>query len=139
MLCLLDAIVIEITESSFLTTSNSTTEYFNQFTESGIRLSIDYYGTGYSSLSYLNRLPFSCLKIDQSLIRTEPTKENLFLIEKIVEIAHSRHYKVVAEGVENEGQLQFLKERGCEMVQGYYFSPPLPAEDFEKLAFKTEI
>lgn len=131
-------IVIEITESSFLTTSNSTTEYFNQFTESGIRLSIDDYGTGYSSLSYLNRLPFSCLKIDQSLIRTEPTKENLFLIEKIVEIAHSRHYKVVAEGVETRQQEDFLLSIGCDATQGFMRGRPMKAEDMEKILARTE-
>jgi EAL domain-containing protein (putative c-di-GMP-specific phosphodiesterase class I) len=130
-------IVIEITESSFLTTSSATTDYFNQFTEGGIRLSIDDYGTGYSSLSYLNRLPFSCLKIDQSLIRTEPTKENLFMIEKIVEIAHSRHYKVVAEGVETSQQEEFLKSIGCDATQGFMRGKPMRAEDIEKILART--
>lgn len=126
-------IVIEITESSFLTTSSRTTEYFNAFTSSGIRLSIDDYGTGYSSLSYLNRLPFSGLKIDQSLIRTEPTKENLFMIEKIIEIAHSRNYHVVAEGVETKEQEDFLKSVGCDATQGFMRGKPMRAEDLEKL------
>ena len=126
-------IVIEITESSFLTTSSRTTDYFNKFTDGGIRLSIDDYGTGYSSLSYLTRLPFSCLKIDQSLIRTEPTKENLFMIEKIVEIAHSRNYKVVAEGVETKEQEDFLHSVGCDATQGFMRGKPMKAEELEKI------
>ena len=129
-------VVIEITESSFLTTSNRTTDYFSKFTDGGIRLSIDDYGTGYSSLSYLNRLPFSCLKIDQSLIRTEPTKENLFMIEKIIEIAHSRNYKVVAEGVETKEQEDFLYSVGCDATQGFMRGKPMKAEDLEKLLEK---
>lgn len=131
-------VVIEITESSFLTTSNRTTDYFNKFTDGGIRLSIDDYGTGYSSLSYLNRLPFSCLKIDQSLIRTEPTKENLFMIEKIVEIAHSRNYKVVAEGVETKEQEDFLHSVGCDATQGFMRGKPMRAEELEKLFEKQK-
>ena len=130
-------VVIEITESSFLTTSSKTTDYFNKFIDGGIRLSIDDYGTGYSSLSYLNRLPFSCLKIDKSLISTEPTKENLFMIEKIVEIAHSRNYKVVAEGVETYEQEDFLKSIGCDSIQGFLRGKPMRADELVKLLKKV--
>jgi EAL domain-containing protein (putative c-di-GMP-specific phosphodiesterase class I) len=100
----------------------------------GVRLSIDDFGTGYSSLSYLQRFPLSRLKIDQSFVRDLLTNENNVKITRaIIAMAHSLNLSVLAEGVETEGQLARLREEGCDEVQGYLFSRPVCAEDFEKL------
>ncbi len=96
----------------------------------GIRLAIDDFGTGYSSLSYLQRLPLDILKIDQSFIsriHLEPA-DNRDIVEAIVSLAHKLHLTVVAEGVETAEQHRVLLEIGCDFGQGYYYSPPVPAE-----------
>ena len=100
----------------------------------GVRISMDDFGTGYSSLSYLSELPFYELKIDQRFVR------NLFLDRKnkviataIIAMAQSLHLRVLAEGVENRDQLEFLCAHNCTMFQGYYFSRPVSASDLEQL------
>lgn len=100
----------------------------------GVRLSIDDFGTGYSSLSYLQRFPLSRLKIDQSFVKDLQTNDNNVKITKaIIAMAHSLNLSVLAEGVETEEQLARLREEGCDEVQGYLFSRPVCAEDFELL------
>ena len=96
----------------------------------GVSISLDDFGTGYSSLSYLKRFPIDTLKIDKSFITevtTNPGSE--IIVNTIIAMAHSLKLKVIAEGVETEEQLAMLRERGCDQVQGYLFSRPLPYQE----------
>lgn len=99
----------------------------------GITLSLDDFGTGYSSLSYLKQIPFDTLKIDKSFIDDLTTEQDQSFVKMIISIAKELHLAVVAEGVENEIQLQYLKQIECEQYQGYFCSKPLTAETFENL------
>ncbi len=100
----------------------------------GITLSLDDFGTGYSSLSYLKQLPLDQLKIDRSFVRDIATDTNdAVMVKTIIDMAQNFHLNVIAEGVEDEVQLGFLKQSGCMAYQGYLFSKPVPIEEFEKL------
>ncbi|MBM7567815.1 EAL domain-containing protein [Paenibacillus sacheonensis] len=99
----------------------------------GIQISIDDFGTGYSSLSYLKNFSINRLKIDQSFVRDISRGLNgTNIVSVIIAMAHSMNLEVVAEGVEEKDQLRFLQVQKCDEVQGYYFSPPIPAEEFER-------
>ena len=125
---------LELTESIAMRDVESSVTMLEGLRTMGVRLSIDDFGTGYSSLSYLQRFPLSRLKIDQSFVRDLLTNENNVKITRaIIAMAHSLNLSVLAEGVETEGQLAKLREEGCDEVQGYLFSRPVCAEDFEKL------
>ena len=106
-----------------------------QLTALGVQLPVDDFGTGYSSLSYLKNLPIDTLKIDQSFVRdiVAGAPDHRVLARAIISIGHSLDLKVVAEGVETEAQLNYLRKHGCDEVQGYYFSRPVPPEEFRKL------
>ncbi|NNJ92668.1 MAG: EAL domain-containing protein [Gammaproteobacteria bacterium] len=127
-------LTIEITESLLLGNDKNILKTLHHMRELGVEIAIDDFGTGYSSLSYLKRFPVSTLKIDRSFISDLPNNpEDEALVEAILSMANSLDLKVVAEGVETIEQLKFLKERNCPYVQGFYFSKPVPNEEFVHL------
>lgn len=127
----LDCIELEVTESLLMDDLDEVVEKMNVLRSRGIRISIDDFGTGYSSLAYLKQLPLDQLKVDQSFIRDITSDDNdAVVVETIIAMASHLDLSVIAEGVENQVQLDFLIEKGCTAFQGYYFSRPLSAEDF---------
>lgn len=125
---------LEITESMLMQDVPSTISTMQQLKEIGISFSLDDFGTGYSSLSYLKRFPIETLKIDQSFVRDIPhDKDDSAIAAAIIAMATALGIKVIAEGVETPEQLAFLCAQKCTAMQGYYFSKPLPAEDFALL------
>jgi EAL domain-containing protein (putative c-di-GMP-specific phosphodiesterase class I) len=104
----------------------------------GFHLTMDDFGTGYSSLAYLKRFPFDSVKIDQSFVRGIPaSRDDCAIVEAIIAMAHSLELKVVAEGVETQEQSEFLRELGCDQIQGYFFSKPIPSAEIVGLLYKT--
>jgi EAL domain-containing protein (putative c-di-GMP-specific phosphodiesterase class I) len=99
----------------------------------GLALSIDDFGTGYSSFSYLRHFPIDVLKIDRSFVSDIGEDDEAAIVVSIIALAHNLKLRVIAEGVETESQVDYLRRHGCDEMQGYYFSPPLPAADFEQL------
>ena len=107
----------------------------NQLHERGVRMSIDDFGTGHSSLAHLKKFKIYKLKVDQSFVRDISTDaEDRAIVAAIIQMAKSLGLQTIAEGVETAGQLAFLREQGCDEVQGYFFSKPLPADQFELFA-----
>jgi len=125
---------LEITERMFLNQSEQVVNVFDQLKSEGVGLSIDDFGTGYSSLSYLKQLPIDTLKIDRSFVQNIPKdKDDIQITSTIISMAHGLGLDVVAEGIETEQQLSFLKELGCGRGQGYYLARPQNAEDVFQL------
>lgn len=126
-----DLLQLEITESALLQDELQVADNLKALREMGIKIGIDDFGTGYSSLSYLHRFPVDILKIDGSFIRMIGRESGeVSLVPAIIGIAHSLKLRVVAEGVETEDQRAFLLEHGCDQIQGYLYSQPVPAEQF---------
>jgi len=124
---------LEITENLFGPDSKDSLGVFEQLRELGVEISVDDFGTAYSSLSRLKQLPLNTLKIDQSFVRDlgkDPEDETI--VRTIITMAHNLNLKVVAEGVETEVQYNFVKQHGCDAVQGFLFGKPVPAEEMEK-------
>jgi EAL domain-containing protein (putative c-di-GMP-specific phosphodiesterase class I) len=123
---------LEITESVLMEQARETLATLNQLKELGVGLAIDDFGTGYSSLSYLKRFPVDTLKIDRSFINdADRNPDDAAIVTGIIALAHSLRLNVVAEGVETRGQLDFLADAGCDHIQGYLLSRPLPADEFQ--------
>src|ERR1039457_1612393 len=128
------ALEFEITESMVMHNPEHAVNLLTRLKAMGIHLAIDDFGTGYSSLSYLKRFPLDSVKIDRSFIRDLPgDADDAAITRAIIAMAHSLRLKVSAEGVETEEQLSFLREHGCDEMQGYYFSEPLPEDEFLRL------
>lgn len=120
---------LELTESMVMENPTKVSTIITELKQHHIQTAIDDFGTGYSSLSYLHKFPIDTLKIDRSFINmVGPEEQNTEIVNTIVILAHSLGLDVVAEGVENEAQLQYLQSIGCEYGQGYYYAKPLPAD-----------
>ncbi|MBU4333843.1 MAG: bifunctional diguanylate cyclase/phosphodiesterase, partial [Candidatus Omnitrophica bacterium] len=129
---------LEVTERMLIEDAPRTSRILNQLNEVGVRLSIDDFGTGYSALSYLKKYPFHTLKIDRAFVRDITIDvEDAALSTAIIAMAHSLGLEVIGEGVETEEQLEFLRFKGCDFVQGFYFSKPLVPVDFIEFAIKN--
>ncbi|ABA20272.1 Putative diguanylate phosphodiesterase (EAL domain) with Response Regulator Receiver modulation [Trichormus variabilis ATCC 29413] len=130
---------IELTESMIMQDLNSAIFTMNKLQSLGVRLAIDDFGTGYSSLIYLKNLPVNTLKIDRYFIHNvAKDKQKSAITKALVEMAHNMNMQVVAEGVETESELYFLKQNKCDAMQGFLFSRPLPAVEFENFLWNNK-
>lgn len=122
---------IELTERTVMSSEKETIRKLVLLKQLGFKLSIDDFGTGYSSLSYLVQFPLDYLKIDRSFIQHICSLDDKqAIVDAIIQMAHRLHMKVIAEGVEQREQVQLLRKMGCDMIQGYYYSKPLPLDEF---------
>ncbi|MFK8068340.1 MAG: EAL domain-containing protein [Gammaproteobacteria bacterium] len=125
-----ELIELEITESLIMNDVEQAINTLKKLRDLGFSIAIDDFGTGYSSLSYLKKFPITTLKVDQSFVQgIEKDEDDRAIVQAVISLAHSLRLKVVAEGIEEAGQLEILKEQGCDIIQGYYFSRPLAGED----------
>lgn len=128
---------LELTESLLMDDLDRNINILNKLRNLGVSLSLDDFGTGYSSLSYLKRFPIDTLKIDRAFImELEASKDDAAIVQAIISMAHSLQLKVIAEGVETEGQKQTLRNMTCDAIQGYLISRPVPAAEIEILLFQ---
>ncbi|NNL85950.1 MAG: EAL domain-containing protein [Myxococcales bacterium] len=127
-------LTLELTESILMVNPERTAEVLGGFREMGVRISIDDFGTGYSSLAYLKRFPISELKIDYSFVKGVPDdNDDASIVRSIIALAHGLGLSVVAEGVERQDQLEFMRSCDCDQVQGFLFSPPIPKQRWNEL------
>jgi diguanylate cyclase len=127
---------LELTETAVVKNPDKAIQVLKQLKALEIKLALDDFGTGYSSLSYLQQFPFDILKIDRSFVQNINKNTNdpaRAIILATIQMAHSLNLKVVAEGVENETEYSFLKENNCDLIQGYWFSPPVPKAKLEEM------
>lgn len=120
---------LELTESAIMTDAQTNIEKLTQLKALGLELAVDDFGTGYSSLSYLKRFPIDTLKIDQSFVRDLGTPDGAAIVDAIIALSKTLNLRVIAEGIEKPEQLAYLVNRGCDLLQGYYFSQPIYPED----------
>ena len=134
-----DRLEFEITESVVIDNIHETATVLNQLHDLGVHLSIDDFGTGYSSMSYLRKLPFDTLKIDRSFIRyVSENSDDAAIASAIITLAHTMDLSVIAEGVETAEQLKFLCNQGCDIIQGFLCSPPLPIEALNQVVMDND-
>jgi EAL domain-containing protein (putative c-di-GMP-specific phosphodiesterase class I) len=123
---------IEITEGAMSKTKEMV-PLLRKLKDLGIAISVDDFGTGYSSLNYIKQYPIDVLKIDQSFIRDIPfDKKDAAITSTIIHLGKSLGLEVIAEGVESKNQVEFLLDAGCNKIQGYYYSKPLPVKELER-------
>jgi EAL domain-containing protein (putative c-di-GMP-specific phosphodiesterase class I) len=125
---------LELTESVLMKHAASTATILQTLRERGMRVAVDDFGTGYSSLSYLRKFPIDAVKIDQSFVRQISTAgDDTTIVKAVIGMARGLKLRVIAEGVETLEEVAFLRAYRCEEAQGYYFSRPLPAQEFAML------
>lgn len=131
------ALILELTESAVMSDSQKVHNMLEELASAGVQFSIDDFGTGYSSLSYLKKLPVHELKIDKSFVMEMDTnKDDVVIVRSTIELAHNLGLRVIAEGVENEQVMEMLIAQGCDEIQGYFISCPVPADEIVKLFHK---
>ena len=124
---------LEVTESAYTDNADHVIEVIEGLRKKGYEIEMDDFGSGYSSLNMLSSMPIDVLKMDKAFIQNiEHEEKDIQLVKLILDIAKNLNVPVVAEGVETKSQLELLRKLGCRLVQGYYFSRPLPAADFER-------
>ncbi len=125
---------LEITENIVIENTESAISTLKEIKKLGLKIAIDDFGTGYSSLSYLNKLPLDVMKIDRSFVKEmHESKEKADLVRNMITLGHDLGLEIVAEGVEDEQQLEVLREMKCDVIQGYFYSPPVDAQKFSEL------
>jgi EAL domain-containing protein (putative c-di-GMP-specific phosphodiesterase class I) len=125
---------VELTESVLMKRAESAASVLKTLRENGVQLAIDDFGTGYSSLSYLRKFPVDSLKIDQSFVRQiTSSPDETSIVAAVISMGRSLKLRVVAEGVETQEELSFLQAHRCDEAQGYFFSRPVPPQQFAKL------
>jgi EAL domain-containing protein (putative c-di-GMP-specific phosphodiesterase class I) len=125
---------VELTESLVMRDVNRTIDVLRGLEQMGVTVAVDDFGTGYSSLSYLRRLPIGVIKIDRAFIEhIVDNPDDAAIARSIIALARGLQLKTVAEGVETGAQADFLRRHGCDTMQGFYFSRPLPADEFTRL------
>ena len=130
---------LEVTESAYTDNRSQMIERIDRLRELGFEIEMDDFGSGYSSLNMLSEMPIDVLKMDMRFVKNLERDDNSFwLVEVVMDIARHLKVPVVAEGVETKEQLERLRNAGCDIIQGYYFSRPLPPEEFEKLIVKEQ-
>ena len=128
-----ECLELEITESLVMQNPEQAARLLAQLKEMGVQLAMDDFGTGYSSLAYLKRFPVDSIKIDRSFIKGLPgDEEDATIAQAVIAMAHSLRLRTIAEGVETAEQLAFLERLGCDEIQGYYFSKPLPFGELQQ-------
>ncbi len=130
---------LEVTESAYTDNAEQMIELINRLRDLGFEVEMDDFGSGYSSLNMLSYMPIDVLKMDMKFVRNiDHSEKDYRLVQVVLDIARYLKVPVVAEGVETERQCQMLRDAGCKLVQGYYFSRPVPPEEFEKLIIKEK-
>jgi len=131
--CKPEWIALELTESQIMSNPEESIKVLNQIKDIGVELAVDDFGTGYSSLTYLKRLPIDKLKIDRAFIKDLPDDdEDVGITRAVIALAKSLNLKLIAEGVETQAQRDFIVENGCNNIQGYFYSKPIPADEMRK-------
>ena len=126
---------IEITEGAFIEDQKALIALMKKIKERGFRVSIDDFGTGYSSLSMLTELSADIVKLDKEFLKHSESEVTKGMLNNVIRLIKDNRMDVVCEGVEIEEQVEFLAKAGCDVGQGYYFSKPIPASEFEKMYF----